>query len=465
MLSFPSAAIRFPFFLFLSAVACITAVCFAQSKDSAAESNPRVVVKNQGFLPFADAPINYRSENLDDPIARLQKRLDSGETVLRFDAKRGYLKSVLDGLRVPVSSQALVFSKTSFQFPEITAQTPRALYYNDDVYVGRVHSGKFLEFVSFDPMQGAVFYVLDEHQAEHPKFERAEVDCIQCHVAASTHNVPGVLMRSVFTRSSGYPAAGTHSFVTGHESPMSQRWGGWYVTAARGAEAGMANVLVSDPKNPEQIDRAAGANLTSLAGHFKNSDYLTGTSDVVALMVLAHQTQMHNLITLTNYQTRFALSPDGQISDAARKKFEDAAEQLVRYLLFTNEAPLASPVAGTSGFAEEFAARGPRDSRGRSLRDFDLRTRIFKYPCSYLVYSEDFDAIPEPAKGYIYRRLFEVLSGRDQSSEFASLKSEDRQAILEILVATKSGLPAEWKQFVQQTSTNSIRASAGVANR
>jgi hypothetical protein len=236
----------------------------------------------------------------------------------------------------------------------------------------------------------------------------------------------------------------------------------------------MENAVVSDPKNPEQIDRTAGANITSLAGRFKSADYLTGTSDVVALMVLAHQTQMHNLITLTNYQTRLALFavetqpkdsgvPAGQIPEAARKKFESAAEQLVRYLLFSNELPLEKPVAGTSGFAEEFAARGPRDSHGRSLRDFDLQTRIFKYPCSYLVYSEDFDAIPEPAKGYIYHRLFEVLSERDQSSDFAAIKREGRQAILEILVATKPGLPAEWKQFVQQTSNT--RASVGVANR
>jgi hypothetical protein len=121
---------------------------------------------------------------------------------------------------------------------------------------------------------------------------------------------------------------------------------------------------------------------------------------------------------------------------------------LVRYLLFANEAPLGEPVAGTSGFAEEFAARGPRDARGRSLRDFDLQRRIFKYPCSYLIYSEAFDAIPQPAKDYVYRRIFEVLTGREQGPEFASLSAEDRQAILEILVATKPGLPEEWKEFV-----------------
>ncbi len=142
--------------------------------------------------------------------------------------------------------------------------------------------------------------------------------------------------------------------------------------------------------------------------------------------------------------------PAATISDAARQRFEKPAEQLVRYLLFANEAPLEGQVKGTSGFAEEFAAKGPRDSHGRSLRDFDLRTRIFKFPCSYLIYSEAFDAIPGPAKEFIYRRMLEVLSGREQGPEFASLSSEDRRAILEILVATKPGLPEEWKHSLNQ---------------
>jgi hypothetical protein len=419
-------------------------------------------VKNEGFLPFADAPINYRSSALKDPIAQLEKRLERGEVVLHYDEQHGYLKAVLDALRIPVSSQTLVFSKTSFQFPDITPATPRALYYNDDVYVGQVHNGKFLEFVSFDPMQGAIFYVMDEHRDESPRFERAEVDCIQCHVAGSTRGVPGVLLRSVFTRPNGYPDAAAKSFVTGQDSPLDQRWGGWYVTAHSGAEGGMANVTISDSHHPEQLDRAAGTNLTSLTRRFDTKAYLTASSDIVALMVLAHQTQMHNLITQTNYQTRIALyaeqkrnaaagSPADTISDTARKQFEGPAEQLVRYLLFANEVHLEAPVSGTSGFAKEFVERGPRDSRGRSLRDFDLRTRIFKYPCSYLIYSEAFDAIPEPAKGYIYRRLFDVLSGREQGPEFASLTSQDRQAILEILVATKPSLPEEWKQFVRNS--------------
>src|ERR1700722_1447457 len=417
-----------------------------------------VVIKNQGFLPFADGPINYRSSELNDPVARLEKRLERGDLKLHYDTRHGYLKSVLDALRVPVSSQALVFSKTSFQYPNINPEAPRALYYNDDVYVGQVHDGKFLEFVSFDPLQGAIFYVMDEHRDKHPRFERSEVDCIQCHVAPSTKGIPGVMLRSVFTKPDGTPNAAARSYVTGQESPIAQRWGGWYVTAKEGTQGGMANVLSSDPKNPEQLDRAAGTNLTNLSDRFNAKAYLTDSSDIVALMVLAHQTQMHNWITLTTYQTRIALADRKLSPEDVRTKLEAPAEQLVRYVLFANEVPLQNPIAGTSDFAKQFVARGPRDAKGRSLRDFDLQKRIFKYPCSYLIYSEAFDAIPSPAKDYIYRRLFDILSGREQGPEFASLSSQDRRAILEILVPTKPGVPEEWKQFVRS-------ANQGIASR
>jgi hypothetical protein len=216
----------------------------------------------------------------------------------------------------------------------------------------------------------------------------------------------------------------------------------------------MGNVVVQDTENPEQLDRAAGANVTDLSRWIEPAAYLTGSSDIVAHLVLGHQTQMHNLITLTNYQTRLALYAAGKnaLSDAQRKQYEKPAEELLRYLLFANEAPLESSVQGDSAFAQEFAARGPRDPQRRSLRDFDLHARIFKYPCSYLIYSEAFDDIPEPAKGYVYHRLLEVLTGREQGPDFAKITGEDRRAILEILLATKPGLPEEWKQYKKTTS-------------
>lgn len=414
----------------------------------------QVAVRNQGFVPFSNEPINYRAE-VNDPVAQLQRRLDRGEATLSYEPAHGYLRDVLAQLSVPVSSQTLVFSKTSFQYRHISPKTPRALFFNDDVYVGQVQNGKVLEFVSFDPRQGAIFYILDERKSATPTFERAELDCTQCHVAAGTRGVPGVLIRSVFTNPTGTQATGAPAFITGHQSPFTQRFGGWYVTGTHGAVTHLGNSLVQNREHPEAMDRSAGANVGDLSSRFDTSAYLTPHSDIVAQVVQAHQTQMHNLITLTNYETRIALHQEAAanrgsgrlpatISDVTRQRYERPAEELVRYLLFVDEAPFEAPIRGSSGFAEEFSARGPRDLLGRSLRDFDLQARTFKYPCSYLVYSEAFDALPEPAKSYVYRRLLDILTGREQGPEFARLTAEDRQAIFEILVATKPGLPEEW---------------------
>jgi hypothetical protein len=442
----------------LSALGCLT------------QARAQLAVQNQGYLPYSDAPINYRSAALSDPVAKLQQRLDQGQASLQFDsADHGYLRSVLKLLDIPINSQTLVFSKTSFQYPKISPDHPRALYFNDDIYIGSVHEGKAIEVVSFDPMQGAIFYLLDEHKVDRPTFQRGELDCTQCHIAAGTRGIPGVLLRSVYPTAAGTLAPGSRSYVTDQQSPFSERWGGWYVTGLPAGVPNMGNAVVSDAPSaaPGATDQLFTApKLSPLASTpFDMSAFLASGSDPVALLVLAHQTQMHNLITLTNYKTRLALyayshgtapadaasSAPLSLTDGARDRFEHPAEQLLRYLLFADEAPLPGWAAGqalrASAFAREFAARGVRDPRGRSLRDFDLNTRIFRYPCSYLIYSDSFDAIPEPAKGYIYHRLLEILSGKDLSQDFATLSAMDRQAILEILLTTKSGLPEEWRQY------------------
>jgi hypothetical protein len=444
--------------LALSAAACLSA-------------QAQIAVRNQGYMPYADEPINYRAEDVADPVAKLQQQVDAGATRLTWDADQGYLKSVLKLLHVPADSQTLVFSKTSFQYPKITPDHPRALYYNDDVYVGKVHDGKAIELVSFDARQGAIFYLLDERRVDKPVFQRAELDCTQCHIAAGTRGIPGVLLRSVYATPDGTLLPGAPSYITDQDSPLTERWGGWYVSGKAGDPAlTMANASVPQlptPGAPLATDADARKLLAFDSPPFKATDYLLPGSDAVALLVLAHQTQMHNLITLTNYKTRIALynlgkqpaagqaaaatASEASLPDTTRRQFERPAEQLLRYLLFVNEAPLAGLAAQQalteSPFAKEFAARGPRDSQGRSLRDFDFTQRIFRYPCSYLVYSDAFDAIPEPAKEYVYHRLLQVLSGQDQSADFARLTAPDRRAVLEILLETKPGLPAEWQDY------------------
>ena len=439
----------------------------------------QIAVRNQGYVPYSDAPINYRTRELTDPVALLQKQIEQGKAKLVYDKDHGYLKSVLALLKVPANSQTLVFSKTSFQYPKISPDHPRALYYNDDVYVGSVHDGKAIEIVSFDPMQGAIFYLLDEQKTEKPAFQRAELDCTQCHIAASTRGVPGVFLRSVHPTQTG-SLGGGGTFITDQKSAWKDRWGGWYVTGSLAA-ASMANAVVIPASTPAADDKAprAVAQLSPLAPAFDKADYLVPGSDQVALLVLAHQTQMHNLITLTNYQTRLALydlaqkagaAPDAAkggapsldaLPEAARNQITTPSDQLLRYLLFSNETPLggldAKKTLADSPYAQAFETHAPRDSQKRSLRDFDLHDRIFRYPCSYLIYSSAFDAIPEPAKGYIYHRLLQVLTGQDPSPDFANLSTQDRQAILSILLETKPGLPAEWRDYAR---SNRLRTAA-----
>jgi len=410
----------------------------------------------RGEIPFEREPINYLTAPVHDPVARLQEQLQARSVELRHDERQGYLRSVLELLNVPVSSQVLVFSKTSVQRTRIGPETPRAIYFNDDVYVGFVQGSDMLEFSAVDPELGGTFYLLEQTRSQAPAFLRQTHDCLQCHASGKTLDVPGHLVRSVYPEESGQPAFNAGTFSTSHESPLQERWGGWYVTGTHGKQTHMGNVLVTDRNKPENLDTKAGSNLKDLSGKFDTSAYLSPSSDLVALMVLEHQVKMHNLITLTNYQAKIAVhyarainkalgEPENIISDSTARRFQGPAEDLVKYMLFVEEAPLTEPVQGTTSFAREFTARGPRDKKGRSLRDLNLKTRLLEYPCSYLIYSKAFDVLPALVKDHIYRRLWDVLTGKDQTEPFARRMPEERRAILEILRDTKPGLPEYWK--------------------
>jgi hypothetical protein len=397
-------------------------------------------------LPSDHGALRYSSAPLEDRVTRLRKGIAAGHVRLEFDERQGYLRSLLKALEVPVESQVLVFSKTSFQAPRIGPRTPRALYFNDDVSVGWVPGGDVVEIAAQDPRQGTIFYTLDQEKTPQPRVDRRD-ECLQCHASGGTLGVPGLVVRSIFPERSGMPLFHAGGFVTDHRSPLRERWGGWYVTGSHGAQNHMGNVFAEDRDHPDRIDRAAGANLASLAGRFDTGAYLSPHSDIVALMTLEHQTRMSNLLTRVGWETRMALhdqkainralgEPEDAIGESARRRIHNAAEALVKYMLFADEAPLEGPVKGTSGFAAAFSTRGPRDRRGRSLRDFDMAGRMFRYPCSYLVYSPAFDALPPPARERVISRVVEVLSGADRSAPYSGLNAASRQAALEILRET-----------------------------
>ncbi|MEO2030654.1 MAG: hypothetical protein ABGZ35_01070 [Planctomycetaceae bacterium] len=407
-------------------------------------------------LDFERAPFNYTTATPTDSVTRLEESLNSGESTLEFSSAHGYLDSLLQQLNIPVSSQVLVFSKTSFQRHHISPATPRALYFSDDVYVGWVQHGDVIDLSAADPNLGAVFYTLDQESAQNPQFQRQTDHCLSCHGSVNTRRVPGHVVRSVFPDSNGLPLLRAGTFRTDHASPFRERWGGWYVTGTHGRDRHMGNVIAHSKEDPEQLDVEAGANISDLSEIFNLEPYLTGHSDIVALMVLEHQTTIHNRLTEAMYAGRSAIHdceimnralerPTDFVSDSTKRRFESAANKVVDNLLMKGEYRLMDPVHGSGQFAQGFAARGPFDSQDRSLRQFDLEQRLFRYPLSYLIYSRSFDALPAQVRRIVYRQLWEILKSTDSDDDYQHISKEDRTAIWEILSETKSDLPAYWR--------------------
>lgn len=410
---------------------------------------------------YEQEPIRYSEAATTNPVSRLQEKLDSGEVNLSYDSTWGYLPSVLKELSISTSSQMLVFSKTSLQRHHISPATPRAIYFNDDNYIGFCQGGDVVEVSTTDPDLGTIFYTMSQEKTEKPKFVRQADNCLICHSSSNTQGVPGHLVRSVFADREGQPILASGSYRIDQTSPFNRRWGGWYVSGRHGEQKHLGNLIVKAKQNPESVDRGPNQNITDLESYFATSAYLAPHSDLVALMVHEHQTQAHNYLTRANYETRIAHHYEESLNrnlgeapghrwDSARSRIRSAAEALVKYLLFSKEMRLESPVSGTSEFVEEFQKQGIRDSQGRSLRDFDLQTRLFKYPCSYLIYSPQFEALPEEMRLLVYERMHQILIGKDQSPEFSHLSTADRRAILEILVATKENIPESWKASTEE---------------
>jgi hypothetical protein len=402
-------------------------------------------------------PIQYSRATPDNCISRLQSRLDTGSTKLSFEPGRGYLRSVLNELQVSPRTQSLVFSKTSFQRQRISPRTPRALYFNDEVYVGYCQQGDVMEISAVDPQLGAVFYTLDQQAVQKPKFVRQGDNCLICHSSSHTHSVPGHVVRSVFPDAGGQPLLASGSYRVDQTTPLENRWGGWYVTGQHGTQKHLGNLIIEGRQAPKRVDNTAGQNVTDLGRRFRTEAYPTPHSDIVALMVLEHQAMAHNLITQASFAARQALYQEAILNRETGEKpnrrwpsttsrINSAGDALVKYLLFSEEAPLTAEVRGTSEFAAEFAKLGPRDGQGRSLRQFDLQRRMFKYPCSYLIYSPAFTDLPKEMRDYVWQRMDQVLRGRDTSQEFAHLSSEDRLAIRQILGQTHSQAPEAWRR-------------------
>jgi hypothetical protein len=382
------------------------------------------------------------SEAPRDALTRLAGQLERGETTLEYREGSGYLPSLLEHLDVHVDTQTLVFSKTSFQQTLINPKNPRALYFNDQVAIGDVPGGDVYELLALEPSEGMVFYSLQIAQTERPQLRRRGIECLFCH-ALGNRGAPSLFVASVIPAADGTPAyTGTFLATIDHRTPFDERWGGWYVTGTHGSQRHMGNAVAPDLSHPLDLDQTNTQNLTSLDGRFDATKYLTASSDIVALMTLEHQVGAVNRINALRHQ--YDLAKAGGFKDADWARLDNDIDDLVGYMLLVDEAPLTDPVKGVSTFTRTFPERGPRDAQGRSLRDFDLRTRLFRYPLSYMVYSEQLNGLPGPIRERFYRRLYDVLIGKDTRKKYEARSAAERQTLLQILLETKSDLPSYW---------------------
>lgn len=396
---------------------------------------------------FAQRLLEYRNQipvidyaqPSDDSVTALFAEIEAGGLSIDYQGNRGYLDSLLEAFGISPSSQVLVFSKSALKGRLISPETPRAIYFNDDVYVAFVAGTPELEIAAMDPLLGPVFYVVPLAPEEDITLTRLESRCLNCHVKNYMEGggVPMFSFQSTLVDEDGEIYMVRNNEVQTHIStPFNERWGGWYVTGLHGEQTHRGNVMYPGPPNRQRLAMFAEGNLLSAESLFDSSPYPSAYSDIVALLVMQHQIDVQNEITRVNYQVRTQMAEQGELSET---ELAEKTEPLLQALFMSGEFALTDPVTGVSGFTEHFQSLGPFDGYGRSLRDFDLQSRVFKYPLSYQIYSKAFDALPETVLDYLGRRSLEILSGEDQSAAYAHLSESDRQTIHTIVQETKPG--------------------------
>lgn len=403
------------------------------------------VAEAQSAEIYEQPPINYSTTPARDAVTRLQARLAAGE--LKFTGSgKDIVQTLLRELAIPVESQMLVFSKTSFQRKLIRPDRPRALYFSDTCYVGWVPYG-LIEIAAVDPTLGPVFYSLDPNADATPIVR--DNDCLSCHGGAFVRGIPGVFARSVFTEPTGEPLLRHGTEVVDFRTPFTNRWGGWYVTGQHGGSLHRGNVFARDEKDQLMVDLKRGANLTDLSSFFDLGLYPTEGSDIVALLVFEHQLAMQNTLTRAGINCRRMLTYQRNLQrelkepiteeltyESVQRVFDSSAKDVVDDLLFKDEAPLPEGLAGAKSFQAAFAAHARRTDQGESLKDLHLQGRLFRNRCSYLIYSDSFLALPEALKRRVYERLAHALHPDKPHLQYAYLEAEERARIAHILEQT-----------------------------
>ena len=400
---------------------------------------------------YERSPIDYENGKEDNEVVRLQKKLDSGLN-LDYDSQHGYLNAVLKALNIPVSSQTLVFSKTSFHRKLISTHNPRAIYFNKNTYIGWVDGARVLEVGVADKNLGAVFYTFTQSKTEKPKFVRDD-SCLSCHASGRTQNEPGFFIRSVFPDKDGEPVSRAGEDRVDHTTPIDLRWGGWFVTADNFNSPHRGNGYVKKD-GPYKVSPVSAKSLNDLSNFFDSEKYLTSTSDIQALMALEHQVKMHNLFTTTKFRSLHALHNEKVINEAlgetgrrdlTKRILNNAATEILDYMLYENEISLkGNEFSGIEKFRQDFASMAPRDSKGRSLAELSFDRKMGKFSCSWLIYCDSFLGLPVELKEIVLQRLIKILTGEIIPDKYIHVR-KSRDEIHAILLETHADYKAQFE--------------------
>lgn len=351
---------------------------------------------------------------------------------------------VLEKLDVPVESQVMVFTKTSLQRSVVWPENPRAMYFNEEVYVGWAPGGR-IEVGSVDPKAGMIFTIENEASREKTvKFE-SHPQCIQCHAGSATNFIPGPLARSVHPDAKGRVRGTVRSFdLVSHKVPMDERWGGWWVTGAGKKFPHRGNRTVGN--GTREISPKGAPVLEDLSEILDNPEaFPVVGSNVATLMVFDHQLGVHQQITESHYKVRYeAWAVDEEndwettIPEEAMEVAEEEKEKLVKMLLMVDEAPFpGDQVTVDEAYLKAFREGRKVDSKGRSLKDFAIEDgRLLKWRCSYMIYSGAFQGLPKVFKEMVYSRLTEILEAEQPVEGYEHLSRGERAVILGILRET-----------------------------
>jgi hypothetical protein len=392
-----------------------------------------------------DSPAHrYWNRPLKDPFSVFKARYAEGEVKLDRTSEKAFVSSLLAALGISESSQLLVFSTTSLQLSRISPRNPRAIYFSDDIYLGWVPGGK-IEIASIDPELGCIFYIFDIPDSESTRplqIERA-TRCMNCHAGEETGNVPGLSVKSVVPGPRGGSIDSFRINQSGHGIPLSERFGGWHLTGGHELKKHWGNVIgklwkgeLSTKPNPP------GEN-------FDWSRYPVATSDILAHLLLEHQAGFVNRVVEATYLARAFThqSAEADLEELTAeqiKLLEVHATRIIRYSLFADEATLPpGGIEPDESFASAFLQKRRPSSDGDALRDLDLSTRLFKFRCSYLVFSPLFQNMPAVLRERVFEKLAAALRP-ESPGDYAYLPDEEKAAIRKILKETLPELPVGW---------------------